>query len=96
MIRGSRNILGLARRWFATSLEEIEATIFEVLKQHEKVNPVLLSRTSAFRDLNLDSLDTIEVVVNLEEKFRIDLTEDDALKIHSVMDAINIFQKYKK
>lgn len=83
-------------RKIGTSLEQIEATVFEVLKQHEKVNPSIINRTSSFQEIGLDSLDIIEVIVEMEEKFNIDLSENEVLKIQGVMDAVNIFHKHKK
>lgn len=40
-------------------------------------------------DLGADSLDTVELVMALEEKFQIEIPDEDAEKIVSVGDAIN-------
>ncbi|RKX28352.1 MAG: acyl carrier protein [Candidatus Zixiibacteriota bacterium] len=40
-------------------------------------------------DLGADSLDTVELVMALEEKFEIEIPDDEAEKIASVGDAIN-------
>ncbi|MBU8933662.1 MAG: acyl carrier protein [candidate division Zixibacteria bacterium] len=40
-------------------------------------------------DLGADSLDTVELVMALEEKFQIEIPDEDAEKIASVGDAIN-------
>mmetsp|Transcript_6765 Transcript_6765/g.9975 ORF Transcript_6765/g.9975 Transcript_6765/m.9975 type:complete len:92 (+) Transcript_6765:3067-3342(+) len=81
-------------RKFSTNLERVEATVFDVVRSFDKVVPSLVDRNSRFEDLGLDSLDTIEVVVELEERFKIDLSDQEVLKVHSVMDAINTFQKH--
>jgi acyl carrier protein len=40
-------------------------------------------------DLGADSLDTVELVMALEEKFDIEIPDDDAAKIQTVKDAVN-------
>ena len=40
-------------------------------------------------DLGADSLDTVELVMALEEKFQLEIPDEDAEKIASVGDAIN-------
>jgi len=47
-----------------------------------------LSRTASFEDLGFDSLDGVELVVAMEENFGFDISNQDAEKITSVMDAI--------
>jgi len=39
-------------------------------------------------DLGADSLDTVELVMALEEEFSIEISDDDAEKIMTVQDAI--------
>lgn len=40
-------------------------------------------------DLGADSLDTVELVMALEEKFDVEIPEEDAGKIQTVKDAID-------
>ena len=40
-------------------------------------------------DLGADSLDTVELVMALEEKFECEIPDDDAEKIQTVQDAVN-------
>jgi acyl carrier protein len=41
-----------------------------------------------------DSLDQVELVVAMEEKFGLNISEDDSLKVGSVLDAIQIFHSH--
>jgi acyl carrier protein len=40
-------------------------------------------------DLGADSLDTVELVMALEEEFDIEISDEDAEKIQTVQDAVN-------
>jgi hypothetical protein len=46
-------------------LEEIEAKVMQVLRTSAKCNQKILSKTSTFEELGLDSLDTTEIVVSM-------------------------------
>ena len=48
-----------------------------------------MTATSRFReDLDLDSLDAVEVVMAIEEEFGIEIPDSEADKIFSVADAV--------
>ena len=65
--------------------EEIQKVICEQLKaKPEEVRP----ETSFIEDLGTDSLDTIELVMALEEKFNIEIPDEDAEKIYTVEDVV--------
>ncbi|KAK1814735.1 mitochondrial acyl carrier protein [Friedmanniomyces endolithicus] len=63
----------------------------DLLKNFDKVqDPSKLSATSHFtNDLGLDSLDTVEVVMAIEEEFSIEIPDKEADAIHSVNQAID-------
>jgi len=47
-------------------------------------------------DLGADSLDTVELVMALEEEFSLEIPDEDAEKITSVGDAVGYIQKTAK
>ncbi|KAI9847894.1 MAG: Acyl carrier protein, mitochondrial [Thelocarpon superellum] len=69
---------------------EVEGRIVDLLKNFDKVNdPTKLSSTSHFsKDLGLDSLDTVEVVMAIEEEFSIEIPDKEADAIHSIDKAV--------
>ena len=75
-------------------VELVEGKVFEVLKSAAKCDHSKLSRTATFEELGFDSLDGVELVLAMEEHFGLELTNADAEKIESVMDAIQIFHSY--
>jgi len=55
----------------------------------EKIKP----ETSFVNDLGADSLDTVELVMELEEEFDINIPDDAAEKIQTVGEAIDFIEK---
>jgi len=47
------------------------------------------NEASFMEDLGADSLDTVELVMALEEEFDIEISDEDAEKIQTVQDAID-------
>ncbi|CAK7266790.1 mitochondrial acyl carrier protein [Sporothrix epigloea] len=70
--------------------EEVESRIISLLQGFDKVNDASnIKATSHFaNDLGLDSLDTVEVVMAIEEEFSIEIPDKDADSIHSVDKAV--------
>ncbi len=56
----------------------------------------LINNASFIDDLGADSLDTVELVMALEEKFNIDISDEDAKKITTVQSTINFIKDNKK
>ncbi|EER26214.1 NADH-ubiquinoneoxido reductase, putative [Coccidioides posadasii C735 delta SOWgp] len=63
---------------------EVEGRIIDLLRNFDKITP-----TSHFtNDLGLDSLDTVEVVMAIEEEFSIEIPDKEADAIHSIDQAV--------
>lgn len=75
-------------------VEEVETKIFEVLKSAAKCKTDKLARKATFDELGFDSLDSVELIVAMEENLGVDIQDEDAEKIQTVNDAVNIFSKY--
>lgn len=64
--------------------------VLEVIKSFEKVDESKVTINSHLeKDLGLDSLDTVEVVMGIEEEFVLTMTDESADRIATVADAIN-------
>ena len=59
--------------------------------EEEKIN----SEASFVDDLGADSLDTVELIMQLEEEFGIEIPDDDAEKITTVQAAIDYLDSNK-
>ncbi|ESK98291.1 acyl carrier protein [Moniliophthora roreri MCA 2997] len=74
--------------------QDIETRVLDVLKGFEKVDLTKLSTVSHFsKDLGLDSLDAVEVVMAVEEEFQIEIPDAEADEIQTVQQAIDYIAK---
>jgi len=68
----------------------------EVVVEQLNVNPDEVKEESKFvEDLGADSLDVVELVMALEEKFGIEIPDEDAEKIQTVGDAVKYIEDHK-
>jgi acyl carrier protein len=75
----------------AVDFEKMKAIIVEQLGVDEsEVSP----EASFIDDLGADSLDTVELVMALEEEFGIEISDEDAEKIQTVGDAIKYIEEH--
>ncbi|ACH40107.1 MULTISPECIES: acyl carrier protein [Geobacteraceae] len=71
-------------------MASIEKRIKEIVAEQLGVDEAQVTNESSFMDdLGADSLDTVELVMALEEEFEIEISDEDAEKIQSVQDAID-------
>ena len=67
--------------------------IKEVVVEQLSVNPDEVKEEAKFvEDLGADSLDVVELVMALEEKFDIEIPDDEAEKILTVKDVVNYIE----
>ncbi len=73
----------------ASNTQEIETKVIEIVSKQLGVAKEKISRESSFvNDLGADSLDTVELVMEIEDKFDLSIPDDAAEKIQTVGDAI--------
>ena len=71
--------------------------IFAIVSEHLGVDQKDLSRETSFvNDLGADSLDTVELVMELEEEFDIHIPEDAAEKIQTIGQAIDYIEEHQQ
>ena len=68
----------------------IEKRVIEIVRNQLGDVADKAGRDTAFiNDLGADSLDTVELVMEFEEKFKISISDENAEKIQTVGDAVN-------
>ena len=74
-------------------MADILERISKIVSVHLGVDAEKVTAESSFRDdLGADSLETVELVMALEEQFSIEIPEDVAEKILTVQDAVNFIE----
>jgi acyl carrier protein len=69
-----------------TALEQVKGIIVEQLG----VSPDEVREEASFQeDLNADSLDLVELIMSMEDKFGVKIPDEDAEKILTVSDAVD-------
>ena len=68
--------------------------VIRIVAEQLGVKPDEVSVSSSFvEDLGADSLDTVELVMALEEEFETEIPDEDAEKITTVQEAIDYVNK---
>ena len=78
-------------------MENIEQRVKKIVAEQLGVNEAEIKNESSFvDDLGADSLDTVELVMALEEEFHLEISDEDAEKISTVGDAIKYIESHLK
>ncbi len=70
----------------ASIAERVKQIVAEQLGVDEEQ---VTDEASFMEDLGADSLDTVELVMALEEEFDVEISDEDAEKIQTVQDAVD-------
>ena len=74
----------------------VEERVVDIVAEQLGVEKDKIKRDTHFvNDLGADSLDTVELVMELEEEFDISIPEDAADKIQRVGEAIDYIEKHQ-
>jgi len=77
-------------------MSDIEARVKKIIAEQLGVPEADVTNEKAFvADLGADSLDTVELVMALEDEFGIEIPDEDAEKIQSVRDAYNYIDQHQ-
>ncbi|MBQ3525902.1 MAG: acyl carrier protein [Akkermansia sp.] len=69
--------------------DNIETQVKEIIVEQLGVDPEKVTSSAKFiEDLGADSLDTVELVMAFEEKFSVEVPDEDAEKLKSVEDVV--------
>ncbi|KAI4368260.1 hypothetical protein MLD38_016836 [Melastoma candidum] len=74
---------------------EVTDRVVSVVKNFQKVDPSKVTTEAHFQnDLGLDSLDTVEVVMALEEEFGFEIPDNEADKITNIKMAVDFIASH--
>lgn len=80
---------------------DIEMQLIKLIAKHIEdkpggINPSNINSNSSFtKDLQLDSLDMVEVVMLIETEFDIEVSDSEAAKMQTISDAVEYIKNKK-
>jgi acyl carrier protein len=78
-------------------MSDVETRVKEITVEQLGVDPVEVTPNASFvNDLGADSLDTVELVMALEEEFGMEIPDEEAEKIQTVGQATEYIKNHQK
>ena len=75
--------------------DDIQAKVIEIVSEQMGKDASEITRETSFvNDLNADSLDTVELVMEFEDQFELSIPDEDAEKIQTVGQAIDYITEH--
>jgi len=75
--------------------DEIEQRVIEIVAEQMGQDKSEITRETSFvNDLNADSLDTVELVMEFEDEFELSIPDEEAEKIQTVGQAIDYIKEH--
>jgi acyl carrier protein len=85
----------LVRSFPPMDIKEIEEKVIAIVAEQMGVDKGEINRNTHFvNDLNADSLDTVELVMEFEDAFETSIPDEDAEKIQTVGQAIDFIKEH--
>lgn len=75
-------------------MSEVKQKVVEIIVNKLSVEESKVTENAHFiNDLGADSLDTVELIMEFEKQFNVEIPDEDAKDIATVGDAINFVEK---
>ncbi|MCH5336680.1 MAG: acyl carrier protein [Campylobacter sp.] len=75
------------------TFDDVKAVVVEQLSIEADT---VKMESKIIEDLGADSLDVVELIMALEEKFEVEIPDSDAEKLIKIEDVVNYIEKLKK
>ena len=71
----------------------MEAKIIQFISEATKIDAAKINSTTNFvEDLNLDSLDIVELMMKMEDEFGVEIPDDEAEGLKTVQDVVKYLE----
>ena len=78
-------------------MASVEERVKQIIVEQLGVDEAEVTPSASFvDDLGADSLDTVELVMAFEEAFDVEIPDEDAEKIRTVLDAVSYIETHAK
>jgi len=74
----------------------VQERVFQKIAELKGIDPSELSRDTNFLDIGADSLDMVELSIDLDEAFGITISQQDISAIKTLGNAVDFIEKNKK
>ena len=76
---------------------EIEEKVYQIVSEQMGIDKSELTRETSFvDDLNADSLDTVELVMEFEDEFEMSIPDEEAEKIRTIGQTVSYIAEHAK
>lgn len=77
-------------------MQELYTQIEDVLRRHAKASSPVIAPDSSIQDqLEIDSMDFVDVLVDLEEKLDIQIPDDDVIDVETIADLVGVIERLR-
>ncbi|MFH1732546.1 MAG: acyl carrier protein [Planctomycetota bacterium] len=74
----------------------VDDKVFDIVAERMGVKKEDISKETSFiTDLGADSLDQVELIMELEDQFDLNIPDEDAEKIQTIGDAVKYIEEHK-
>lgn len=74
-------------------MQPIIEKIQELIAHKKGISPNAITLSQSFEELDLDSLDSVEIISDLEDYFNVNIPNQELLQIKSIQEAVNSLSK---
>lgn len=74
-------------------MQEIYQKVRELIGEKKGLRPDEIFMTNSFEELDMDSLDSVELISELEDHFKVYIPNQELLKIKTVKEAVESLDK---
>jgi acyl carrier protein len=75
------------------AVESIEEQMKDIVARIVRVDKGIIRREGTFKDINADSLDIVQVLLNVEETFDIEIPDEDAEQFQNFGDFVDYVEQ---
>jgi acyl carrier protein len=74
-------------------MQDVFEKVRELIAEKKGINSTEVNITDSFEDLNMDSLDSVELISELEDHFKVSIPNQELLQIKTVKEAVDSLAK---
>lgn len=74
-------------------MQEIYQKVRELIGEKKGLRPDEIFMNNSFEELDMDSLDSVELISELEDHFKVSIPNQELLKIKTVKEAVESLEK---